>query len=247
MKLLIIIPTYNELESAPHLISQVLAIKSNFDVLVIDDNSPDGTLNEVIRRFELNSKFYYISRFRKAGLGSAYREGFKFAIKNRYDFVIQMDADGSHRIEDLIKILNTPQNYNLVIGSRYVKGGKVSQWNLNRRILSRVANYVAKKTLSLPVNDCTSGFKRISIEHLKETNLLESKLNGYEFQIEISKEFVEKKLNFVEIPIELINRNAGKSKMTIGIATRTSLQIIYWGIKSCGMKLKNRNYELGIL
>ena len=161
-KYLIIIPTYNEIENISLILKKIIELESKFDVLVVDDNSPDGTSDKVL---EFNLKYSNINllkRKNKNGLGSAYIAGFKWALKNNYDYIMQIDADLSHNPHDLLKLKENSCNYDLVIGSRYIKGISIVNWPLSRLILSYFANLYARIIIGIPIKDVTGGFKCIS-------------------------------------------------------------------------------------
>jgi|LakMenEpi03Aug12_release.lakeMendotaPanAssembly.Ray.scaffolds.fasta_scaffold307260_2 dolichol-phosphate mannosyltransferase len=225
---LIIMPTYNELENAHLILAEILSRIPKVNILVIDDNSPDGTLQSLLEDFEGDSRCKFMSRERKLGLGSAYRLGFEFALKNNYKFVVTMDADGSHSIIDLVNILGVDGKEALVIGSRYVNGGGIENWNISRRFISTFGNYFARRMLCIQIRDCTSGFKRISVQQLAKIDFSSSNLDGYGFQIEITRAFLDKNFSVCETPIYLLDRKFGKSKMSWGIAFEAFMQVCKW-------------------
>lgn len=221
MRILVIIPTYNEAENIKDLIPQVLeqnehiGSANTIDVLVVDDNSPDGTA-EVVR--ELQKKFpgkiYLIQRPSKLGLGTAYVEGFKFALENGYDFVFEMDADFSHDPKQIPKLFEkTLEGYDMVIGSRYSHGISVINWPVGRVLLSYAANLYARKFTGVPVKDLTSGFKCISKRVFEKVDLDKVRSNGYAFQIELTVRAYYKGFKITEYPIIFVERRAGVSKL----------------------------------
>ena len=213
-KYLIIIPTYNEKENIAIILTEILNLNNNFNILVVDDNSPDGTSNIVEEFILSNSNINIIKRNNKGGLGSAYIEGFKWAIDNNYNYVMQIDADLSHNPKDLIRLMNKSNNYDLVIGSRYIKGISIVNWPLSRLILSYLANLYARIIIGIPIKDVTGGFKCISVNILKSINLDKIKSEGYSFQIELNYLAWMNNYTITEIPIVFTDRTLGTSKMS---------------------------------
>lgn len=213
MKTLIIIPTYNEKDNIEKIINAVLKQDQSIDILIIDDNSPDGTADIVRKMMEENKRINIISRTRKMGLGTAYVLGFGYAIKNNYDFVFEMDADFSHDPEDIKRFLSQIRDYDLVIGSRYCDGVSVVNWPMKRLLLSYFANIYAKIVTGVPIDDLTGGFKCYRVSFLKKIDLSKIKSDGYAFQIEIDVKIFRKKGRIKEIPIIFKDRVDGYSKM----------------------------------
>jgi dolichol-phosphate mannosyltransferase len=214
-KALIIIPTFNEADNIVKLVEAIdsLNIKDvKLDILVVDDNSSDGTSKLVKDLGKQN--VYVIDREKKMGLGTAYITGFKYAIQNVYDFVFEMDADFSHDPNTIPEFLEKIKNYDLVIGSRYIKGIAVVNWPLNRLIISIFASYYTRLITFLPVKDVTAGFMCYRVEALKQIDLDSVKSNGYSFQIEMKYRLWKKGFKLTEIPIVFIDRREGVSKMS---------------------------------
>jgi len=228
---LVIIPTYNERENIESIIKDVLKQNIPVDVLVVDDNSPDGTGDIVRRLQEKDSRIHLIERSGKLGLGTAYIEGFKWAIENGYDFVFEMDADFSHNPNDLPRLYHALNDFDLVIGSRYIKGIRVENWPPSRKLLSYSANLFARFVTGVPVRDLTSGFKGIRSSILKKLDLGKIKADGYGFQIEIHYYSYWNGFRVKEIPIVFIDRRAGKSKMSKQIIREAFQVVILLGIK----------------
>ncbi len=230
MKTLIIIPTYNERENIKHLIEEIFKLLPEVNILVIDDNSPDKTYEVVEEISKNDSKVFLIKRSTKLGLGSAYIEGFKWAILNNYDVVVEMDADFSHQPSDLVRILEKiKEGYDLVIGSRYISGVNVVNWPMKRLLLSYFANLYARIITGIPIKDLTSGFKAIRINALKSINLNSIKSNGYAFQIEVHFKIYNKGFKVVEIPIVFYERRSGNSKMSKRIILEAAIMV--WRLK----------------
>jgi len=211
---LVIIPTYNESENIQSIIPTVLAQDSRIHVLVVDDNSPDGTATRVRELISNDSRIHLLERDRKMGLGTAYVAGFKYAIQHGFDFVFEMDADFSHDPATLPIFLKVIEEYDLVLGSRYIKGVNVINWPMKRLLLSYFANVYTRVITGLPVNDSTGGFKCFRIEVLKAINLDAVRSNGYAFQIEMSFKAWKKGFRIHEIPIVFTDRRVGVSKMS---------------------------------
>jgi dolichol-phosphate mannosyltransferase len=215
-KTLVIIPTYNELENITDLIPDILNRHKNLDldILVVDDNSPDGTGNYIEDLSKSESRVKLIRRAGKLGLGSAYIEGFKYALKNSYDYIFEMDADYSHSPKEIKNFLKAIKNYDLVLGSRYVSGVNVVNWPIKRLLLSYFANKYTRIITGLPIHDATGGFKCFRRAVLEKIDLNKIKSNGYTFQIEMTFKAWKKGFSIGEIPIIFIDRTAGQSKMS---------------------------------
>jgi dolichol-phosphate mannosyltransferase len=213
-KILVIIPTYNELENIQKLIPDILGRYSKADILIVDDNSPDGTGDYVEELSLTSDRVNLIRRSHKMGLGTAYVEGFKFALKKDYDFIFEMDADYSHDPKEIKNFLKAVDEYDLVIGSRYTMGVNVVHWPMRRLMLSYFANFYTRVITGLPVHDATGGFKCFRRNVLEAINFNNVKSNGYAFQIEITFKAWKKGFKIGEIPIIFIDRTMGSSKMS---------------------------------
>jgi dolichol-phosphate mannosyltransferase len=214
-KTLIIIPTYNESENVETIISRIIDLNvPNLFILIIDDNSPDGTAEIVEQISKTDPRIHLIRREKKLGLGTAYVEGFRFAIEARYDYVFEMDADLSHDPKAIPRFLERMPNHDLIIGSRYVTGVNVINWPLSRLLLSLGANLYSRIVTGLPVKDCTSGFKCFKREVLEAIDLNHISSDGYSFQIEMTFKAWKKNFDIHEIPIIFVDRTKGSSKMT---------------------------------
>jgi dolichol-phosphate mannosyltransferase len=213
---LVIIPTYNEKENIENVIHEVMSIGNEFDILIVDDNSPDGTGNIVKNLSKKNKRINLIERENKLGLGSAYISGFKWAIEKNYDFIFEMDADLSHDPSNLpiFRKYLSEEGYDLVIGSRYKKGINVVNWPMSRLILSYSANLFAKIVTGVPLSDLTSGFKGIKRIVLESIDFNKVRADGYGFQIEVHFYSYYKNFNIKEMPIIFFERRSGDSKMS---------------------------------
>ncbi len=231
MNIIVIIPTYNEAENIESLISKVLSVYPGINVLVVDDNSPDGTANIVKKIMEKEPRVHLIQRKGKLGLGTAYIEGFKYALIKGFDAIFEMDADFSHNPEDIPRFIEALQDADLVIGSRYLTGVNVINWPLQRLILSYFANLYTRKITGMPVRDATGGFKCFRAEALKQINLDKIKTNGYGFQIEMNFRMWAKGFRIKEIPIIFVDRRNGVSKMNKKIIIEAVFLV--WKLKFC--------------
>ena len=211
-KFIVIIPTYNEKNNICQLIKELN--KYSLSVLVVDDNSPDGTADEVMRLSKEYNNVDLLKRDSKLGLGSAYREGFAYALSNNYEFLIQMDADFSHSVQDLLKMINNIDDSDLLIGSRYVEGGLTSGWAISRQILSKSANMYAKVICNYDVKDSTSGFRIYSSSSLAAINYQTTNTDGYSWMIEMTYRTFKKGLKIKEFPIGFHERREGSSKLS---------------------------------
>ena len=219
---LVVIPTYNEVESIGGILDGLKHL--DLDVLVIDDGSPDGTADRVrMHNVEI------IEREGKQGLGSAYRTGFSIGIQRGYTYIIEMDADGSHQISDLKRMMEWIGSADLLIGSRWVADGGISNWSKFREYLSKSANRYANVLLSLGVKDTTSGFRIYTTELLKKMEISTIRSEGYCFQIEMTRRAITRGGSIAEVPITFIERTHGKSKMSFAIALEAVVRITAWG------------------
>jgi dolichol-phosphate mannosyltransferase len=213
-KTLVVIPTYNESENILKIVPEVLNQSPEIDVLVVDDNSPDGTARLVKGEMEKNPRVHLIERTGKMGLGTAYLAGFKFAIARGYEFVFEMDADHSHDPREIPAFLKAAENADLVLGSRYTNGVRVLNWPIKRLLLSYFANVYTRFMTGLPLHDATGGFKCFRRRVLEAIALDRVRSNGYAFQIEMSYKAWKKGFRIVETPIVFLDRRSGKSKMS---------------------------------
>ena len=232
MKTLIIIPTYNELENLPRLLPEVLAKDHSIDILIVDDNSPDGTAGFIEKEMQTNSRIHLIKRPSKQGLGTAYIAGFKYALQNNYDYIFEMDADFSHDPNEILKFLVEIKNADLVIGSRYVTGVNVINWPMRRLLLSWFANLYTRFITGMPVHDATGGFKCFKRKVLESINFDKVRSNGYAFQIEMNFKAWKNGFKVKEIPIIFVDRVKGKSKMSKKIVREAVTMVWKLRVKS---------------
>lgn len=230
---LVIIPTYNESENIAKIIPDILKYsKSEVDIAVVDDNSPDGTA-DVVRKFQKeHENIILINRLKKEGLGKAYVAGFEYALKNGYEFIFEMDADYSHDPREIKNFLKKIKDYDLVIGSRYVHGVRVLNWPLRRLFLSVFANLYTKIITGMPIYDATGGFKCFRRKVLESIDLRKIKSNGYAFQIEMNYKAFKKGFKITEMPIVFVDRIQGHSKMSRKIVWEAAWMVWKLRIKS---------------
>ena len=211
---IIIIPTYNEIENIEKLIRDIKGTASDVHILIVDDNSPDGTAQVIQKLSKEINNIFLISREGKKGLGTAYVAGFKFALQNSYEYIFEMDADYSHDPREIPNFIKAMAKADLVVGSRYIKGVNVVNWPLSRLLLSYFANLYTRIITGLPVRDATAGYKCFRREVLQAIDLEEIRSGGYSFQIEMNFKAWKKGFRIKEIPIIFIDRALGKSKMS---------------------------------
>ncbi|MBH10641.1 MAG: dolichyl-phosphate beta-D-mannosyltransferase [Candidatus Marinimicrobia bacterium] len=217
MKTVIISPTYNEKKNIESLIEKILVPNPEYDLLVVDDNSPDGTAKVVEKLQNKYSNLYLENRSGKSGLGTAYIHGFKWALRQGYKSIVQMDADLSHDPNDIPKLVKQLQTYDLVIGSRYVHGVSVVNWPIRRLILSYGANLYSRIITGIPIKDSTGGFKAWRSHVLEKIELNKVQSQGYSFQIEMNFRAWIRGFNITEHPIIFVDRTIGDSKMSRSI------------------------------
>lgn len=228
MKTLIVIPTYNEALTIQPMIEAVLSAAPEADVLVVDDNSPDGTARLVEAHPRFDTQVHVLNRPRKEGLGAAYRAGFLWANVAGYDTVVQMDADFSHPTTKIPELIAALENADVSVGSRYVAGGGIANWSWHRRLISWAGNMYVRLVLGLPVHDATAGFKAFRMVALVQLGALDSASNGYCFQIENTWRACRLGLRVVEVPIIFTDRTEGTSKMTGSIVREALTRVLFW-------------------
>lgn len=213
-KTLVIIPTYNEMDNLPKLIPIVLSQDDSIDILIVDDNSLDGTASFVIDLQKTNSRIHLVQREKKLGLGTAYIAGFKYALTNNYDYIFEMDADFSHEPSEIPNFLKAIKDFDLVLGSRYINGVRVLNWPMSRLLLSFFASVYTRIITGMPIKDATGGYKCFRRAVLESIDLDKVQSNGYSFQIEMTFKAYKKGFRIKEIPIVFMDRVMGKSKMS---------------------------------
>ena len=234
IKRLIVIPTYNEASNVGVLIPRLFKYIPDCSILIVDDGSPDGTAEKCLEISESYPQLFLEKRAKKAGLGTAYRFGFHWALQRGYEEIIEMDADMSHRVRDLVKMIQAKEqtpDVGLVIGSRWVKGGSTVNWPKQRELLSRTANLYVRIMLGMGVADATAGFRIYSAETLRKIKLDEIKSEGYSFQIEMTRAAKRAGAKIIEVPITFRERESGVSKMSQTIVREAMTRVTVWGLK----------------
>lgn len=226
----VLIPTYNERDNLPGVVERVRASVPDADVIVLDDNSPDGTGEVADAMAAEDDHVKVLHRKGKEGLGAAYLAGFAWALEHGYDAMVEMDADGSHRPEHLPRMLEAAAEADLVIGSRYVSGGRVVNWPANRKAISMVGNVYIKVILGMPVNDATAGYRVYRAETLRTIGLENVQSAGYVFQTDLTVRTVRAGLRVLEVPITFIEREIGDSKMDGDVLRESMTRITRWGL-----------------
>jgi dolichol-phosphate mannosyltransferase len=236
---LVVIPTYNERDNITPIVERLHAVLPKVNVLVVDDGSPDGTGEIADSMASADERVHVLHRTEKAGLGKAYVAGFQWGLERDYAVIVEMDADGSHAPEDLPRMLEALKDADLVLGSRYVPGGKVVNWPLRREVLSRGANFYSRLALGAKVKDITAGFRafrRPVLEKLKLHNVASA---GYCFQIDLAWRTLEAGFTIVEVPITFTEREIGQSKMTGNIVREALWRVFKWGVRRRGNQIRS--------
>lgn len=234
-KALVVIPTYNEIENIERLLRTVFSLQREFHILVVDDNSPDGTAEVVESNFiKYPEKLFILKRAEKKGLGTAYIAGFKWALENKFDYIFEMDADFSHNPNDLVRLFNScyKDGNDVAIGSRYVKGVNVVNWPMSRVLLSWLASKYVRFVMGMDIYDTTAGFICYKRKVLEKIDLDNIRFVGYAFQIEMKFKAHLSKFKIIEVPVIFTDRTRGESKMSSGIISEAVFGVI-------GMKLKS--------
>lgn len=228
---LVVIPTYQERENLAGIVGRVLAAAPMTDVLVADDNSPDGTGELADELARTDSRVHVLHRPGKQGLGAAYLAGFDWALARGYDVVVEMDADGSHRPEHLPELLAALRGADVALGSRWVRGGEVRNWPRHREWLSRAGNAYARLALGIPIRDATGGFRAYRAEVLRTVDLAAVRSQGYCFQVDLVLRSIEAGFRVVEVPITFVEREHGASKMSQAIVAEALWRVTVWGVQ----------------
>ncbi|MDQ1582134.1 MAG: dolichol-phosphate mannosyltransferase [Microbacteriaceae bacterium] len=240
MGTLVIIPTYNERENVASIVGRVRAATPDVTVLVVDDNSPDGT-GALADQLAASDPFVRVlHRKGKEGLGAAYRHGMSWGLAEGFDRIVEMDADGSHQPEQLHRLLDALDNADMVIGSRWVPGGAVENWPISRRLISRGGSLYARIALGVPLRDVTGGYRAFTARALEEIRFDQVHSHGYSFQIDMLWHAYVAGLNIAEVPITFVERQYGTSKMSLGIVVEAMLRVTSWGIRSLPTRGRRR-------
>jgi dolichol-phosphate mannosyltransferase len=235
---LVLLPTYNEKDNIEKISRQVIAIDPRIEILIVDDNSPDGTGQIADRLSAENPRIKVLHRAGKQGLGRAYIAGFHYGIEQKYDYIFEMDADFSHQPKYLADHLRNIETCDISLGSRYIKGGGVENWPKTRWAISYYANVYSRIVTGLPVRDATGGFKCFRRQVLESLDLDNIRSNGYSFQIEVSFRAWLHRFKIQEIPIIFVEREAGHSKFSKKIIYEAVFMVLYLGIQSIPFRVK---------
>jgi glycosyltransferase involved in cell wall biosynthesis len=231
VKTLVMMPTYNEIETLERSVAELFKYNKDVQLLIIDDNSPDGTGNLARRLSESSKNTQVLHRTGKQGLGKAYLSGMSWGLERGFELFVQMDADGSHRAQDLPKLLAKADMDTLVIGSRWIPGGAVHNWPWFRKAISRFGNFYAAKMLGSTLGDLTAGFRVYGRNLLQGLPLADVAAQGYGFQVEMTKNTLAIGGRIVEVPIQFVERENGSSKMTLAIVLEAFTLATQWGIE----------------
>ncbi len=230
-RVVMVVPTYNEAENLQWIVGRLRAAQPAVDILVVDDGSPDGTGRLADELAAADPQVKVLHRTQKAGLGAAYRAGFRIALDAGYDVIGEMDADGSHQPEQLSLLLDAARDADLVIGSRWIAGGSIVNWPKSREALSRGGNVYVRLLLGIPVHDATAGFRLFRRATLEAIDIDSVQSTGYVFQTDMAYRTLQAGLKVVEVPIEFIERERGDSKMSREVATESLKSITRWGLR----------------
>jgi dolichol-phosphate mannosyltransferase len=239
-RIVVIIPTYNERENVESITGRVRTSVPEADVLVVDDNSPDGTGEIADGLAEKDEQIKVLHRTGKEGLGAAYLAGFGWALERGYDVMVEMDADGSHQPEELPRLLTALAEADLVLGARWVSGGKVLNWPKSREVLSRGGNTYARLMLGIPLHDATGGYRAFRAATLQKIGLEDVDSRGYCFQVDLALRALQAGLKVVEVPITFVERVHGTSKMSRSIVVEAMWRVTVWGTQGRLRRLRAR-------
>ncbi|MFY9207876.1 MAG: polyprenol monophosphomannose synthase [Candidatus Nanopelagicales bacterium] len=229
-RVLVIIPTYNELDALPLILSRVQNSVPTVEILIVDDNSPDGTGGIADQWVSENPGIHVMHRLGKGGLGAAYLAGFAWGLQQGFDVLVEMDADGSHQPEQLPSLLAALEYSDLVLGSRWVKGGGTENWSKNRKLLSKGGNYYTKVMLGIDIDDSTGGYRAFKASALRSLDLHEVASQGYCFQVDLAWRAKQRGFVVTEVPITFVEREVGSSKMSRKIVTEALWRVTVWGV-----------------
>jgi dolichol-phosphate mannosyltransferase len=236
----VVLPTFNEAASLRSMVARIRESVPQADVLIVDDNSPDGTgviADEIVAE---DAQVHVLHRLGKEGLGVAYLAGFAWALQSGYDVIVQMDADGSHQPSQLPDLLSALADADLVIGSRWVAGGGTQNWSRAREVLSRSGNAYTRFMLDIPIHDATGGFRAFRADTLRALDLHEVASQGYCFQVDLAWRAAQRGMRVTEVPITFVERETGESKMSRKIVVEALWRVTAWGIEARVTKVRNR-------
>ena len=239
-RIVVIIPTFNERENLAPIIGRVRSSVPEADILVADDNSPDGTGEIADELAAQDEHVRVMHRLGKEGLGAAYLAGFAWALQEGYDVVIEMDADGSHQPEQLHRLLDALRGADLVLGSRWVPGGRTENWPKSRQLISRSGSAYTRLMLGVPIHDATGGFRAFRADTLRKLDLHEVASQGYCFQIDLAWRALQRGMTVREVPITFVERTAGASKMSRKIVVEALWRVTAWGVDDKVTRVRRR-------
>ena len=244
-RILVIIPTYNELDALPKILARVQGSVPAAEMLIVDDNSPDGTGKVADEWASEHAEIHVMHRMGKGGLGAAYLAGFAWGLQQGFDVLVEMDADGSHQPEQLPSLLAALEYSDLVLGSRWVDGGGTENWSRNRQLLSKGGNYYTKVMLGINIEDATGGYRVFTAKALRALDLHEVASQGYCFQVDLAWRAMQRGLVVTEVPITFVEREVGNSKMSRKIVVEALWRVTMWGLdrrvhKARGLLTKGR-------
>lgn len=239
-RIVVIIPTFNERESIEAIVARVRASVPEADVLIADDNSPDGTGRIADAMAAEDPRVQVMHRLGKEGLGAAYLAGFSWALQHEYDVVVEMDADGSHQPEQLPRLLSALRDADLVLGSRWVEGGGIVNWPKHRELLSRGGSLYTRVLLGIPLRDVTGGYRAFRADTLRRLDLHEVASQGYCFQVDLAWRAAQRHLRITEVPITFVEREVGTSKMNQKIVVEALWRVTMWGFDDRVTRLRRK-------
>jgi dolichol-phosphate mannosyltransferase len=242
-RIVVIIPTYNERDTLAPIVARVRTSVPEADVLVADDNSPDGTGRIADELAAADDRVRVMHRLGKEGLGAAYLAGFAWALQEGYDVIVEMDADGSHQPEQLPRLLAALEDADLVLGSRWVPGGRTENWPASRQFISRGGSAYTRLMLGIPLRDVTGGFRAFRASTLRALDLDEVASQGYCFQIDLAWRAVQRGLRVVEVPITFVERTQGASKMSRKIVVEALWRVTAWGVDDKVTRVRRRAHQ----
>jgi dolichol-phosphate mannosyltransferase len=236
---LVVVPTYNEIDNLAEMTQRILSANDDVDILVVDDNSPDGTGRLADELAAGSTRISVLHRPGKSGIGNAYRAGFGWGLRAGYEFLVEMDGDGSHRPEQLPALLAGARTADVVLGSRWVAGGGAANWAFRRQLLSRAGSFYARVALALPFRDITGGYRVFRATALTALGYQSVEAQGYCFQIEMLWRAREAGLQIVEVPIDFAERLSGTSKMSLSIVIEAVSRVTIWGIGDLPRRIRS--------
>lgn len=237
-RILVIVPTYNERDSLPLIIERIRSCVPQAQILIVDDNSPDGTGAIADALATADPQVRVLHRFSKEGLGAAYTAGFRWGLDEGFDVLVEMDADGSHQPEQLPRLLRALHDADLVLGSRWVAGGGTQNWSKGREVLSRGGNLYTRTLLGLPLYDATGGYRAFRADTLRGIDLHTVASQGYCFQVDLAWRAVQRGFTVIEVPITFVEREVGTSKMSQAIVAEALWRVTQWGVAERAGQLK---------